>query len=145
MVPSGLGLFGAAHLQAGAAHGAIVLHVSIHVIGNLVINGDVIHLPNRQGYLLEAAAMIGGDDQPAIEADGKAIGIGGVEPDVVIVAAPLSFAKRFAAIHGEMPRAARNQYLVLVCRRDCKPDVVSGPTNQRSVPIDYAPAFAGVV
>jgi hypothetical protein len=41
-----------------AAHGAVVLHVAIDHVGNLVVDRDVVHLPDGQRDAIEAAPVL---------------------------------------------------------------------------------------
>ena len=42
---------------SGPAHVAVVLHVAVEVVGNLVVHGDVVHLADRQLHAMEAASV----------------------------------------------------------------------------------------
>ena len=70
------------------AHGAVVLHVAVDVIGHSVIHGDVVHLPDGQRHAMDAAAVVGGDVHAAVVGDDNAIGVPRIHPDIVRVAAP---------------------------------------------------------
>src|SRR5690348_5330305 len=50
VVPAGIGTVAVTHggRVAGPAHGAIILHVAVNVVGDLVVHGDVIHLADGQ-------------------------------------------------------------------------------------------------
>src|SRR4029077_6015917 len=73
---------------AGTTHVPVVLHVAVEVVGHLVIDCDVIHLADRQRDAVEPATVHGGDEHAAIVGDDEAVGVGGVDPDVVGIAPP---------------------------------------------------------
>src|SRR5215469_13611702 len=52
--------------SAGPAHVSVVLHVCVEVVGNLVVDSDVIHLADWQLNAVEAAAVNGADVQAAV-------------------------------------------------------------------------------
>src|SRR5580704_6198746 len=84
--------------HTGPAHVPVILHVAVEVVGNLLVHSHVIHLPDGQSDAVKSAAVHGGDDQACIVGDHETIGIGGIDPDVVRVAAPADFVEVLAAI-----------------------------------------------
>src|SRR6185312_12797698 len=95
VVPTGIAT---SHGYAGAAHRPIVLHVAIYVVGDLVIHGNVIHLPDGQLHIVEALAAVRGNVDAAIIGEGEAVGVFWVPPDVVVVAAPAGLFKCVPAV-----------------------------------------------
>src|SRR5713226_8360238 len=84
--------------HARTAHVSVVLHVAVEIVGDLVVYIDVVHLADRQRNTMEPAAVNGGDVHAGVVGDYKAIGIGGIDPDVVSVAAPADFLEILPAI-----------------------------------------------
>src|SRR5262252_8922213 len=75
------------------AHVSVVLHVAVEVIRNLLVDIHVVHLPDGKCDAMETASMDGGDVHASIVGDDEAVGIGGINPDVMRVAAPVNFLK----------------------------------------------------
>src|SRR5205085_2720223 len=48
------------HHVAGAAHGAVVLHVAVDLVGHVVIDGDVIDLADGESDARRCLAVVGG-------------------------------------------------------------------------------------
>ncbi len=133
-------------LRRWAAHGGRILHVGVEKIRRLIVDGDVIHLPDRQSDAIESAAVRGGDVHTGVMCDDEAIRIGGVPPDIVIVAAPLALrAKGFAGIHGNVEAAVGDHHFFVIHGRYREMNVVARAANQRSIPIHHVPVHAGVV
>src|SRR6266852_6601496 len=133
------------HRHAGTAHVSVVLHIAVEIVGDLVVDVDVVHLADWKSHAVEAAAVNGGDDHPGIISDHKTIWIGGVDPDIVSVSAPADFLKILAAIERLMKRAVGNVHLVIASRRNCDSDVITGTSNQGSLEIDRFPVCSRVV
>ena len=94
-VVAGAGAFGR---DRRPAHRAVVLHVRVDVVRHLVVDGDVIHLADRQLHALRAAAVLRGQRDAGVVRDREAIGVLRIPPDVVVVAAPVDAAERLAAV-----------------------------------------------
>src|SRR6266702_6387182 len=84
--------------HAGTAHIPVILHVAVEIVGNLVIHGDVVHLPDGQGDAVETAAVDRCDDHPAVVCNDETIRVGGINPDVVRIAAPADFVKTLTRV-----------------------------------------------
>src|SRR5712692_5188684 len=128
-----------------AAHRAVVLHVAVDVVRHLVVNGHVVHLPDRQLDALGAPSVLRRQRDASIVRDREAIGVLGIPPDVVIVAAPVDAAEQLASIDRLEERAVGNQDLVLVGRRDREVNVVPGAADQLARPVHDAPGCAAIV
>ena len=95
---------------------AVVLHIPVNVVRNLIIHGHVIHLPDGQLHAMESLSVHRRDIDSAIVGDHKAVWIHRVNPNIVVVAAPRNWVKCLAAIHGMQERAIRNQNFIFICR-----------------------------
>ena len=116
--PHDVGIFGVGNRKAGfapshvavpicflgiprhhrAAHVAVILHVAIEIVGNLIVHGDVVHLADGQYDAVEAATVQRGNNQPGVVGDHEAIRVDRIDPDVVGIAAPADFVKILARI-----------------------------------------------
>jgi hypothetical protein len=76
----------------------------------------VIHLPDRQLHALRAAPVLRRQRDAGVVRDGEAVGVLGIPPDVVVVAAPVDAAERLPAVNRLKERAVRDQDLVFVGR-----------------------------
>lgn len=85
MVPAG---FITIDRHAWTSHVSVILHVAVEVVRDLVVDRDVIHLPDGQFHAMHAASVHGGGAHSSIINNEEPIGIGGADPDVVRVAAP---------------------------------------------------------
>ena len=105
VIPTGFaGVYG----YAGAAHVPIVLHVAVEVVRNLVVNVDVVHLANGQSNSVKTAAVHGRNLHASVVSNDEAIGIGGIDPDIVSVPAPRDGVKILARIQGLVERTVRD-------------------------------------
>ena len=129
----------------GPAHRPVVLHVRVDVVRHLVVDGDVIHLADRQLHPPVAAPVLGRQRDAGVVRDREPIGVLRIPPDVVVVAAPVDGAKRLAAVDRLEERAVGDEDFVLVGRRDGEMDVVAGAADQLARPVDHAPVRAAVV
>ncbi len=80
----------AAALDPAVARAAIrrlVLLVAEDVVGNLVVDGDVIDLRVGQALAEPRASAVDRDRQPLVVGDDHPIGVGRIDPDVVVIAA----------------------------------------------------------
>ena len=111
----------------------------------MVVDGDVIHLANRELHAMEAAAVHGGDVQAAVIGDHEAIGILRIDPDVVVVAAPGHFLENFAAIERFEKAAIGDIHFVIVASGNRDANVIASAADQLALIIDSLPVFAGVV
>src|SRR5205085_3766509 len=80
--------------RARSAHRAVVLTIAVDPIRNLLVDGDVIHLADRQRDGLERLAVIGRETRAQVVGQTEMVGILRIDPDVVIVAAPRNFGER---------------------------------------------------
>src|SRR5581483_10336445 len=142
VVPSG---FARVDGNAGAAHVSIVLHVAVEVVGNLVVDIHVVHLPDGQREAVQAAPVDRGDVHAAIIGNAKAVGIGGVDPDIVRVPTPGNVLEVLAAVQRLMERTVGYQNLVVGGRGNCQSNVVPGPANQMSLIVDRFPMLAPIL
>src|SRR5579862_247821 len=88
--------------HAGTAHVPVVLHVAVEVIRNLVIDIDVIHLPDRQIHAMEAAAMNCSDVHAAVVGNHEAVGVVRINPYIVIVATPGNLSEVESSVEGSV-------------------------------------------
>src|SRR6185437_734857 len=89
---------------AGTAHGAVILHIPVDAIGHIIIDGDVIDLPDRQRHTLRRPSVIRRVPHTAIVRNTDSVGVLRIEPDIVSISAPRHRAERFAAIE-RLPEA----------------------------------------
>src|SRR5450432_1185594 len=137
---------GSAFLRgAEAAHGAIVLHVAVDMVGHILVHGHVIHLADGQRDAGCGAAVVGGHVHAAIVGYADAVGILGVDENVVGVAAPWDGAERLAAIGGLPEAAVGHQHFVGVGGRDGQVNVVAGAAGERALPVHHGPVCAAVI
>src|SRR5262249_22322461 len=122
--------------NAGAAHVPVVLHVAVEVVGDLVIDRNVVHLPNWQRDAMEPAPVYRRDEHPGIVGDDETVRIGRIDPDVVGVAAPADLVKALTPVQRLMERAIGDIDLVVGSSRYRKTDVVAGAPDQRALGID---------
>ena len=127
------------------AHRAVVLHVAVDVVRHLVVDADVVHLPDRQLHTPVAPAMLRGNGDAGVVGDGEAIGVLRIPPDVVVVAAPVDAAERLAAVDRLKERAVGDQDLVRIGRRDREVNVVAGASDQLARPVHDAPVRAAIL
>src|SRR5262249_14195678 len=78
----------AAELEAVArtAPGGAILAIAVDEVGNLVVDGDVIHLRNRQVHVVPGAAAVNRNVDPTVVHDRHAVAVCGIDPHFVIVA-----------------------------------------------------------
>ncbi len=134
---------------ARAARRRAVLSIAVHVVGNLVVGRDVIHLRDGQLNLVPAAAAIHREAQAVVVRDDHAIAVGRIDPHVVIVALRrepadqidrrLAAVDRLAELGGEKPR------LVLVVGFDGEARVVMRAAAELAVAAHQFPVLAAVV
>ena len=79
---------------ARAAVGRLVLLVAEHVVGDLVVDGHVVHLRVGQPLPEPRAPAVDRDRQALVVRDDHAVGVGRIDPDVVVVAAGRLVARR---------------------------------------------------
>src|SRR2546429_517012 len=94
---------------------------------------------------MEAAAMHGGDVQPAVVGDNEAIRILRINPNAMIVAAPGHFLENFATVERLEKTAVGNVDLVVVSGGNGDANVISRSPNQLALVIHHLPGVAGVV
>src|SRR6266853_1887432 len=94
--------------DARAAHVPVVLHVAVKIVGDLIVDIDVVHLADGKSDAVEAAAMHGSDVHSRVIGDYKTIGIGGIHPDIVSVSSPVDFLEILSAIKRLVERAVGN-------------------------------------
>src|SRR5689334_3904123 len=85
---------------ARTAIGAAILLVAVDEVRDLIINGDVIELCDRELDAIPGVSAIDGDTDAAVVGDDHAIAVRGIDPHVVIVAAGdgRKIRQRFAAV-----------------------------------------------
>src|SRR5579863_8657940 len=142
MIPAG---FPRIQRQAWATHVSVVLHVAVEVVGNLIVDIDVVHLTDRQSNSMKTAAVYGRDVHAAVIGNYKTIGIGRVEPDVVRVSSPANFFEILPSIQGLVKRTVGHEDFTIARRRDRQPNVIAGTSNQRSLIVDRFPVLSPIV
>src|SRR5579864_2336197 len=106
MIPA---CFSGIHGDAGTAHIPVVLHVAVEVVRDLVVDVDVVHLANWKSSAVKTAAVHRRNAEAAVIGDHKAIGIGGIDPDIVRVSAPRDIFEVLAAVHGPVEGTAGHE------------------------------------
>ena len=94
---------------------------------------------------VEAPAVYRCDGQPPVVGDHEPVGIGWIDPDIVVIAAPGHGAESLAAIERLVERAVGHQHFVLRRGRYGQADVVAGAADQRAIPVHHAPVIAAVI
>ena len=142
VIPTGFaGVYG----HAGAAHVPIVLHVAVEVVRNLVVNVDVVHLADGQSNAVKTAAVHGRNLHAAVVGDHEAIGIGGIDPDVVSVSAPRDVVKILACIQRLVEGTVRDVDFIVAAGRNGDSNVVARAADQGALVIDRLPVFSGII
>ncbi len=131
--------------DARAAHGAVVLHLAVHEVGDPVVGRDVVHLADRQSYRRPLPAARRGDQDAEVVADHHAARVLRVRPHVVVVAAPADLLRGLAAVVGRSHHVGREVDLVGVVGHDEHPRVVVGTFVQEPAVVDELPLFPAVV
>src|SRR6185312_3165452 len=150
LLPAGVGLTDAAEQRrglriGGTTLGIVVLHVGIHPIGHAVVDGDVVHLAYGQLHVVPCLAGRRADFRAAVVADHDPAGVGRIDPDIVVVAAPMDLPERLASVPGEIEGVACNVDLVLVGWRDREANRVTGALRQQPAVALHVPVLAAVI
>src|SRR5208282_5814014 len=85
------------------------------------------------------------NDHAGIVGNYKTVGIGGIDPDVVRVAAPADFLKVLARIQRLMEGAVSYIDFVVAPCRHRNPDVVARTANQGALVIDDLPMLSSII
>ena len=126
-----------------------VLPVAVDVVGDLVVDRDVIHLRDRQLNLMPAAPAVDREAEAVVVRDDEAVAVGRIDPHVVVVAdrreAPRELDAGLAAVErlGELRR--QKVRLVFVVRLDREARVVVGASAQPAIRADQLPVVAAIV
>ena len=148
---TGLGVLGllADAAVARSARRRSVLPVSVDVVGNLVVGGDVVHLPDRQLHVVPALAAVHRHAQAVVVRDDHAVAVHGIDPHVVVVAARRDLARqvdaRLAAVERLREFRCEEVRLVLVVGRDREARVVVRATAKPPIGAHHLPVLAAVL
>ncbi len=127
--------------------GADVLHGAGDVIGQTIIDADVIELPPRQRRGEPGFAAVGRDVHAAIVAVEDAARIFGIDPNVVMIAVvrPFDALESFAAVDALKQRHLWTPHDVGVARIDSERGVVESALADGAPIVDELPGIAAVV
>src|SRR6266536_1491037 len=142
-----------ASASTGAARPAIrwpVLSVAVNVVRNPIVGGDVIHLSVRELDPLPGATVGHGKTDAGVVSDGHSVRIGGIDPNVMIVASgtigkTAAGPRSFAAIKRRRECRGKEIGPVLIIRRDGHSKVVMGSSAETSIITNQSPVLAAIV
>src|SRR5262249_20138498 len=122
---------------------------AVHVVRNLVVGRDVIHLRHGQLDAVPALSPIHRQAQPVVVRDDVAIAVGGIDPHVVVVAGRRNTPGQIDAGAPAVQRlgefGGQEVRLVLVVGRDGEPRVVVRAAAEAAIGADELPVLAAVV
>ena len=132
---------------ARPAHRAVVLPVAVDPVRHPVVDGDVIHLADRQRHaelavlrvLIARAAVAGQHPVRRRSSDRSRC------RDSRRSRRPHRASERHAAISRSMEAAVHHEHFVGVLRIDVDADVVAGAADERAIPTHHPPRRARVV
>ena len=133
---------------AGPAVGRLVLLVAEHVVRDGVVHRHVVHLSIREALTEPRLAAVDRDRQALVVRDDHAVGVGVVDPHVVVVAAgglgPRGHVQRASAVGRGGERGGEEVRLVLVVGRDCDARIVVWASHGVAVARDEGPGASAV-
>ena len=126
-----------------------VLAIAVDVVGNLVVDLRVVHLPERELRLDPRLAAIDRHRYAAVVAHDHAVAVGRIDPDVVVIATGILGEGRVddgcAAVERLRPVRGEEVRLVRVVRRHAHPVVVVRPPRHLAVAAHELPRVASIV
>ena len=130
---------------ARAAHRPVVLPVAVDPVRHLVVDGDVVHLPDRQRMRWKFCPWLVVICIPPSSVIAKRSAFFGSNQMSWQSPQPPHGWNVDAAVGRSMRAAVGDEHFVGVGRRDAEPDVVAGAADQRAIPAHDLPRRSAVV
>src|SRR5215813_13959238 len=126
-----------------------LLGVAVHVVGNLIVDSDVVNLSDGKLDMFPGSAASNRYRHSTVICYSHPIGIDWVDPDVVIVSARRAckwgYLGCLAAIQRHRERSCQVIGFIFIVRRDCHPKVIVSAAAHVAVITDNPPVLTAVV